>query len=85
MSHAGKAAAKAAGAVLTALGHLGWPVLCVIGVLAVAGTALIIWVLSDQARSDRAAALLTAWRGINRQGPEPAEIDQDQAAGTLGS
>jgi len=73
MSHAGKAAATTTGTVLAALAHLGWPAICALGTLAAARAALILWVLSDQARSDRAAALMAAWHGISKPGPEPAE------------
>jgi hypothetical protein len=78
MSHAAKAAGGIAGTALAALAHLGWPALCAIGMLTATGAALMMWVLRDQARSDRATALVSAWRGTRK----PTEIAYT-AAGAL--
>ena len=74
MSHPRSAAT--AGTVVVALTHLGWPAFCAISMLATAGIALIVWVLNDQTRSGRAAALILAWRGIRTS-------SQSQGAGPL--
>jgi len=81
MSHAAKATATAAGTVLAALAHLGWPPLGAIGIFVTAGAGLLLRILSDQARSDRAAALLAACRGTSKH-PEPAQIAHTPEAGT---
>ena len=68
MKHPWKAAAKAGSTFLAALAHLGWPVLCAVGMFVVATGVLIWWILKDQGRSDRAVALISAWRGSNNLG-----------------
>jgi hypothetical protein len=73
MSHAGKVAATATGAILTALARPDSAVLCAIGALAGAATLLLAWVLSDQARSDRATTLISAWRGASTPALEPTQ------------
>jgi len=85
MSHAAKAAVKATGTVLAALAHLGWPALCAVGIFAAAGVALLLWVLSDQARSARAVALVSAWRGTSKPATEPAQNTPAPEAGTPAS
>jgi hypothetical protein len=71
--------AAAAGTTLATLAYLNWPAFCAISMLATAGAALIVWVLSNQARSDRAAALVSAWRAISTSGPEPAQTKPAQS------
>jgi hypothetical protein len=81
MNHARNVAVGAAGTVLAALGHPGWSALCAVAAVLIAGIVIILWVLSGQARSDRAIALVSAWRGINKPDPVPPGSPGESAIG----
>jgi hypothetical protein len=68
MSHPRSAAAV--GIIVATLPYMGWPAFCAISTLATTGAVLVVWVLSDQAHSDRAAALVSAWHAISTRAPE---------------